>query len=414
MNILSTITDLSKQSPIIAGAISLWGLTVVTFLLKSVPSKIVLLIKRQLTSSLEIDNAQGWYQEKIYESCMDWFYRDKTALKLSRSLSIYTQGKYDETSRKDIIKPIIGPGYGIHLFKFKNKIMWIKVEKIESPGSDKQKRSVNISCIGRDKSIFDDFVKEFTPKVSVDDIFFYSLSSEGEWSREKCITKRPLESIAMDRSIKDDIIKDINHFNDSEEWFVSKGIPYKLTYVFHGKPGTGKTSLIKSIASYFNRNICSLNINSISDSSLRKAMSTVPSGSIVIMEDFDSSSSTRDRKSINISQGENNTTSFLSLTGILNALDGIDSLHDTILFMTTNHLEKVDPALYRKGRVDHILEIKEVSPVAVREYSEYIFPDYDFSGMIFKETLGCELNNALLCSKGDPDVYLGMLTAVDR
>lgn len=422
MNIMNNLTELSKESPLIAGLISLWGLTVITFLFKAVPQNVINFIKRQMTSSLEIDNAQGWYHNQVYHACMEWFNKNKSCLKLSRTLSLYTGAIYDVEVDKEYPAPVLGPGYGMHIFKYKNRIMWMKLYKEESSGSEKQKRSLVLSCFGRDKSIFDSFLKDFSPRNTVHDIFFYYLE-ELKWQQKNKVIKRSMSSIAMDARLKDKIVSDIEHFKHKKDWFISSGLPYKLTYLLHGAPGTGKTSMIKAIASHFEKNICCLNINGVTDNALQSALASVPANSIVLIEDFDSSNSTRSRsaskpvKKLNKPEGEGGVEdllegmgmTFTSLTGVLNALDGVNSLHNVIIFMTTNHLESIDPAMYRKGRVDYIIEIGEAPSEAVREYVCKVFPDYDFSDVKFKDTLGCSLNAALLASKGDPVLFLETL-----
>lgn len=426
IQIITTLYDriisLSISSPILAGLISLWGLTVITYLLKTIPSKIFKILKVQLTSSLEFDNAQGYYHKEIYYACMNWFYTSKSFLKLSRVLSLYTTDKYDDATNQNTTEVALGPGYGTHVFVFEKKLMWMKLEKIDSSGSELQKRSVTIGCLGRNKEIFNHFVDAFKPVENSKSIYT-SVFSSGSWRKESISMKRPLESLAMDNAIKNKLISEIKYFDSQEEWFVEKGLPYKLTFILHGIPGTGKTSTIKTLASYFGKNLCVLNINSVSDESFQAALTKTPPGSILVIEDFDSNSATTSRgpSRVEIESKPNEdivedneptvkqiqeTFSFLSLSGILNGLDGIRNLHNIIIFLTTNYLNSVDPAIYRKGRVDHIIELKKVPAKNVHEYSEYIFPDYDFSDIVFKDTIGCNLNSALLISQSDPIKYL--------
>ena len=42
----------------------------------------------------------------------------------------------------------------------------------------------------------------------------------------------------------------------------------------------------------------------------------------------------------------------MTFSGLLNALDGVASSEARIIFMTTNHFSRLDPALIRPGRVD--------------------------------------------------------------
>jgi chaperone BCS1 len=411
------LTELASTSPILAGVISLWGLTVITFLIRTIPAKIFSKIKTQLITSLEFDNAQGYYHQKIYYSCMQWLSENKGFLRFSRFLSIYTYEGWDDDLKREIESVILGPGYGTHWFIYKGKIMWMVLSAIESSGSELQKRSILLKYFGRNKSILDSFIKEFAPKEKKNEIFSYHYNDS--WRKNAPMKKRPIESLALDYEIKQRLLNDIKHFNSNEDWFVSKGLPYKLTYILHGIPGTGKTSTIKTLASYYDKNLCILNIGSVSDTSFQRALSQTPPNSFVVIEDFDSTKAARKRRTERsedsngdkhpLSKIEECDFTFTTLSGLLNGLDGIENIHNVIIFLTTNHLDKIDPALYRKGRVDHIIEFRDIPAVAVKEYSEYIFPEYSFDGIIFTDTIGCNLNSALLGSKGDPARYTDLL-----
>jgi len=61
----------------------------------------------------------------------------------------------------------------------------------------------------------------------------------------------------------------------------------------------------------------------------------------------------------------------LTLDCVLNVMDGIIELHDAMFIFTTNHLEKIDPAFMRPGRIDYILELKRASVKTIREMIEY-------------------------------------------
>lgn len=335
---------------------------------------------------------------------MNWFYKNKKMLKFTRALSLYTNSEYTE-ELGDITKLTLGPGYGKHFFFYNKKLMWMNLLSLDSSGSELQKRSIKITCLGRNKNIFDEFIKEFSPKEKENTLHLYTFEKQ-TWEKESTLQNRSLESVALDADIKTKLIEKIMHFNTQEDWFIQKGLAYKLTFLLHGIPGTGKTSIIRALASHFKKNICIIAINSMSDAMFQSALTKAPSNSIIIIEDFDSVKASKNRTETKKSDSLKLDFDLLSLTGILNGLDGIKSLHDVIIFLTTNHLELIDPALYRKGRVDYIVELKETSAAVIKKYSKYVFPNYNFDKYRFKDTLGCNLNSALLISEGDPEKYL--------
>lgn len=116
--------------------------------------------------------------------------------------------------------------------------------------------------------------------------------------------------------------------------------------------GTGKTSFITALAGELEYSICVLNLSdrSLTDDRLNWLMRKLPSESIVLIEDIDSlfvkNEETNSIKSAY--EGLNHVT----FSGLLNMLDGVASTEARILFMTTNHIDRLDPALIRPGRID--------------------------------------------------------------
>jgi chaperone BCS1 len=391
----------------VAGAISLWGLTVVTYLFKTTPTKIWRFLKRQLTTTLEIDNAQNSSGfEMIFEEFMYLF--GVKINTLSRVYTVCDQSYMGKNGERCFTKGI-APGYGGHFFIFDRKLMWLNVSRIESSGSEKQKRAMTVTYLGRSTKTVKKLTEQFIVRKNPYNHYF--TYREDYWAKENIIRNRPLESVAVDESIVHNIKNDITHFGNNEGWFVAKGVPYKLTYMLHGTPGTGKTSLIKAIACHFKKDIYIINLNAMTDSRLTDALDFTKPGAIVVMEDIDCVKSSSDRTVKDNNKSDSIMPDFLSLSGLLNALDGLRSLHNVIIFMTTNHLNKLDKALYRPGRVDRVIELGEVSPDRVRSYSNYIFPEHKakFKEVDFGNLIGCELNKALLISKNDPEKYIKVL-----
>jgi AAA+ superfamily predicted ATPase len=154
----------------------------------------------------------------------------------------------------------------------------------------------------------------------------------------------------------------IDQFRDNEESYVRLGVPYKLGLLFHGKPGTGKTSTIKAIANHTKRHVVSISMANIKTcSQLRQALRTVtinqkhiPSNKcIYVFEDVDCMVPSRDANIIT-SSGETTATESdsINLSYLLNVMDGLHESHGRIVIFTTNYKNRLDPALIRAGRVD--------------------------------------------------------------
>jgi hypothetical protein len=168
----------------------------------------------------------------------------------------------------------------------------------------------------------------------------------GNWDRANSLTVKGLEKIIIDPGLKTMLMNDIDEFKLSKDWYLETSIPYKRTYAFHGGPGNGKTSICLAIAVYTQRDIYILNPSSLEgDAALQAAFNNIGSDVVLVIEDIDASFTKRDSE-CNI-----------SFSCLLNCTDGAFYKEGLITCITTNHLDKLDPALLRPGRTDMIIEI---------------------------------------------------------
>lgn len=398
----SQMNAIAEGNQFLAGSLSLWALTVITILCRNVPKAIYMFSKRNFTTTMTMNNA-GFSQERVMFSFLNWL-QPRLSESFSRTLSINTNNFNEYESN-------VGVGYGLTFFFFDKKFFWLFKNKLESSGSERQKDEIVLGTFGRSHKPFHKLIEEFMPKPDNSKNSIFSLTEKGNWEHYTRAQKRFFDSVAMPKDTKNTLIEQISHFRDNPQWYYDRSLPYKLTYVLHGKPGTGKTSIIKAVASEFNMNLCILNIHLLTDKNIERAFATVPDNSVIIIEDFDSSSAAKSREASATSSGGNDFSdfSFLTLTGLLNTLDGITPLDNCLLFLTTNHLEHIDPALYRKGRVDHILEIDELDGKVIKDHAQYLYPHYNFNGYEFKPSVGCNLNEALMYGKDDPERFIESL-----
>jgi hypothetical protein len=174
----------------------------------------------------------------------------------------------------------------------------------------------------------------------------------GRWNSYGVIKPRSEESIVMDKQVKAKILEDVRRFIGSEPEYTKYSIPYKRNYLFHGKPGTGKTSLVRLIGTMTRRSIYTVAFDSqLSDTSLFNAIREIRGNALLLLEDIDCSFKQRDAIGMSV----------VTMSGLLNALDGIAGKDNLITFITTNHLDKLDPALIRPGRVDMMVGFADMS-----------------------------------------------------
>ena len=164
-----------------------------------------------------------------------------------------------------------------------------------------------------------------------------------------------LEDILMSTYLKTKMLNILN----------SKSIP---NVIFTGEPGTGKTSTIFAIASKLDMNISIINFGpKLYDHGYNNAIAELSNDTILVLEDIDSLFIDR----VNSDENKSN----ISFSGILNILDGIARKHKLIIFMTTNHKDRLDPALIRPGRIDYNIHFNYSTKNQIEKIMTYYFND---------------------------------------
>jgi energy-coupling factor transporter ATP-binding protein EcfA2 len=192
-------------------------------------------------------------------------------------------------------------------------------------------------------------------------------------TRFKVVTRpsRPLSTVIVEDGLKEELRADAIRFLQGEKWYVRKGIPYRRGFLLHGPPGCGKTSLITALAGSLRLPIVLVTLNSqgMSDSTLLGALSEAPRDAIVLIEDVDCAFASKKLTTREMMMGREAIT----LSGLLNAVDGVAAQEGRLLFMTTNHIERLDAALIRPGRVDVQYHLGNASKSAAGELFDQFF-----------------------------------------
>lgn len=192
------------------------------------------------------------------------------------------------------------------------------------------------------------------------------------WQRATYAPIRSMKSVVLEDSLIDDILSDMDDFTsqDTRQWYRQHSIPFRRGYLLHGPPGTGKTSLISAMASHLNRRLHRLSLTApkLTDDLLLLAVNSTRNPAIIVMEDIDSLFDThREKKEL----------SGVTFSGLLNAIDGIgDTSKGTIFIFTTNHPERLDPALCRKGRVDRKFRLGHMTANTSKKMFLRFYPDH--------------------------------------
>ncbi|KAI3450987.1 hypothetical protein Pfo_007652 [Paulownia fortunei] len=178
------------------------------------------------------------------------------------------------------------------------------------------------------------------------------------------------DTLAMEPRQKKSIIEDLDRFVRRKEFYRKVGRAWKRGYLLYGPPGTGKSSLIAAMANYLKFDIYDLDLTNVKrDSDFRKLLLRTENRSILVIEDIDCTVELPDRKG-RTSGPDGHGHSHrphdhqVTLSGFLNFVDGLWSScgDERIIIFTTNHVEKLDPALFRPGRMDVHINMSYCTP----------------------------------------------------
>jgi chaperone BCS1 len=189
--------------------------------------------------------------------------------------------------------------------------------------------------------------------------------------------KRPLQSVILDKGIKEQIVADVKDFLGRKQWYVDRGIPYRRGYLLYGPPGSGKSSFIQALAGELDFGLASINLSErgMTDDKLLHLLTKLPSRTLLLLEDADAAF--QNRRQLGEDGYSGPTVTF---SGLLNALDGVTAGEERMTFLTTNHIDRLDDALIRPGRVDMTVRIGEATRYQAAQMWERFYGDIDEHG----------------------------------
>lgn len=150
----------------------------------------------------------------------------------------------------------------------------------------------------------------------------------------------------------------IQSWFNARDWYHERGIPWRLGLAYEGPPGTGKTSHARAIAVELDLPVHVFDLASMSNADLREAWSTMIADTpcIALIEDIDAVFDGRENVATN---GALMNSGGLTFDALLNVIDGIERHDGVLLILTTNHIDKIDPALRdRQGRIDRVVHFE--------------------------------------------------------
>ncbi|KAL5901808.1 hypothetical protein ACKVWE_011504 [Pyricularia oryzae] len=209
---------------------------------------------------------------------------------------------------------------------------------------------------------------------------------------------RPISTVVLDKEQKTAVLSDMNEYLQpkTERWYSNRGIPLRRGYLFHGPPGTGKTSLSFALAGVFGLEIYVISLiePQLSDEDLSTLFNGLPRRCIVLLEDIDTAGISRAEgeirtetktegpsewkvadlaRALKVGRGHGDDQKGISMSGLLNVIDGVAAHEGRILIMTTNKPEILDEALIRSCRVDLQVAFRNATQQQARELFQRLY-----------------------------------------
>ncbi|KAJ7176660.1 P-loop containing nucleoside triphosphate hydrolase protein [Mycena filopes] len=283
------------------------------------------------------------------------------------------------------------------------KRRWLTITRLQSQtgwyGSKEQ--TLVVSIMTRDHTVLASLLQEARRDylaAQVHKMCVYVSDTSNNWRHVACREKRSMHSIILDPGVKDILIDDARDFLLSKQWYAERGIPFRRGYLLYGAPGSGKTSFIHSVAGELGLDVYIISLSRIGldDSSLGELVNALPERCVALMEDIDAAFTSGVNRDVAAVESQDNaagkqvpgtppapTASRLSLSGLLNALDGVGAQEGRILFATTNKYSALDTALCRPGRMDLHIEFKLASKFQARQlFSRFYLPAQNLDTML--------------------------------
>lgn len=226
------------------------------------------------------------------------------------------------------------------------------LNKTEGKKSAWNSRSMNIVCksVEARNAVLKEIEEQSQYLVESQPRMFLS-TRWGEFRRGAEIQPRSRESVVLKDGQMDRILEHMDKFLSNREAYRKADIPFRTGILLYGDPGSGKSSTALAIANELRMNVYIVTLSSLlNDESLNECFSNIPANSIVILEDIDVTAAVRERD-------DNGDAAGVTMSGMLNVLDGFQSPPGVITIMTTNRLDVLDKAIIRPGRVDLMEEL---------------------------------------------------------
>lgn len=233
--------------------------------------------------------------------------------------------------------------------------------KVHTTDSDKSSTLIQTLF----KEIADSYIPPQPPSKTLQIFTTDLIHNTYQWTKYGSRLHRDISTIYINEDIKRKMVKGLTDFYSSSQLYDRFGITWKYVQLFHGPPGSGKTSTAIALASMFNKNLAKLTVTpQLNGQDMETLIKCLPDNTFLLIEDVDALFIKREGGSS------------LDFSTLLNCLDGITSKRGMVVIMTTNHKSKLDPAFLRPGRIDEDVEFFPPGRTELQLCLETLVPDF--------------------------------------
>jgi chaperone BCS1 len=362
MSLLVYLREQLASNSMLATAMVAAPVAALTMSARTLPASLWRSTKRAATIELTFNSDMADYQ-----AVQRFVFRSVINDNFSRSYIYHADSKWDMDTGDQVAEHKgLSIGYGLHFGRYQGVIVVVNRQIVEGQQTEKFKERLILTFFTRRRDIIHQFADAIGENCKLDggersvDLF---INSGDHWRKAGKLPLRRLATVVTEDNKAERLLKHLVDFEARRDWCHEKGLPYHTGVLLTGPPGTGKSSLIHAIASETGRSIHYLNLGSVtSDKQLTDLVTCGRNWAraIFVIEDADAANamvtrSTPPPSASGVPAGEPQKP--VTLSALLNVLDGLITPDGLVVMATSNHPEALDPALVRAGRFDLHMEL---------------------------------------------------------
>lgn len=406
------INQLAGGNQVLSGFVGAWFLGVATWVLRNVPLRILQRLKVALVVTLRVNAIEGENTSRgddTIATVTRWLLKHGWAPSL-RNFRAGIDGHHTLSTGSTI------------WFIWRRRLMWATVGELNINNGTKHVVIISALCLGNANDLLTTWYKEVKRTDPAPEGFNTAqLVSADSWGNVRFFPalapKRELTSLPVDENVKERLLSAIGGLIERRQWFIDNRCPRKLVILASGAPGCGKTSLGMALANEFKLPINIVTNNAFNPMILRGMIANAAGKEIptfILIDDIDCREELKSRElkkdqdaGMTISNGPT-----IGLADYLAVFGGSEPMDNVIIFMTTNHPEKLDPAFRRAGRIDINIDLQGTTPAQQYEFALKRWPELAARiepGFFVGDCVAADLFGVLSEARWDSEKAYGLL-----